>query len=199
MDVPEHTTTELDKTIGRATSISMILLWHTRLKRWWTKSKSDLIRLLALDSQKPLSALSTSDISVLIKVKRFIIYSGLFLGMNHLNLPSISNKSLKNFLLKFVLYYKKTFQNQGAHFRSFGIGTMKFDFIFFKFCYWIKQLLTGYSFWDGIIFTNLHSLFCQFISWTNWVNSEFILLNLWTIAEYHGKLWLTWKKFMTIS
>ena len=30
---------------------------------------------------------------------------------------------------------------------------------------------TGYSFWDCAIFsTNLHELFCQFISWTDWVN-----------------------------
>ena len=25
------------------------------------------------------------------------------------------------------------------------------------------------------------------------------MVNLWTIAEYHVKLWLIWKKFMTIS
>jgi hypothetical protein len=36
----------------------------------------------------------------------------------------------------------------------------------------------------AIFYTNLHELFCQFISWTNWVNS----VNLWTIAEYHVKL-----------
>ena len=43
----------------------------------------------------------------------------------------------------------------------------------------------------AIFYTSLHELFYQFISWTNWVN-------LWTIAEYHVKLWLIWKKFKTI-
>ena len=45
----------------------------------------------------------------------------------------------------------------------------------------------------AILYTNLHELFCQFISWTNWVNSGKF------IAEYHVKLWLIWKKFTTIS
>ena len=40
----------------------------------------------------------------------------------------------------------------------------------------------------AIFYTSLHELFYPFISWTNWVN-------LWTIAEYHVKLWLIWKKF----
>ena len=40
----------------------------------------------------------------------------------------------------------------------------------------------------AIFYTNLHELFCQFISSTNLVNSA--LVNLWTIAEYHVKLWL---------
>ena len=34
-----------------------------------------------------------------------------------------------------------------------------------------KIAVTGYSFWDRFIYTNLHELLCQFISWTNWVNS----------------------------
>ena len=54
---------------------------------------------------------------------------------------------------------------------------------------------TGYSLWDWLcnfFYTNLHELFCQFISWTNWVN-------LWTIAKYPVKLWLIWKKLITIS
>ena len=38
----------------------------------------------------------------------------------------------------------------------------------------------------AIFYSNLHELFCQFISWTNWQ----ILVNLWTIAEYYVKLWL---------
>ena len=36
----------------------------------------------------------------------------------------------------------------------------------------------------AIFYTNLHELFCQFISWTNWINV---------------KLWLIWKIFTTIS
>ena len=38
----------------------------------------------------------------------------------------------------------------------------------------------------------MHEVFCQFISWTSWVK-------VWTIAEYHVKLWLIWKHFTTIS
>ena len=40
-------------------------------------------------------------------------------------------------------------------------------------CAQILILHTGYSFWDRLrnFYTNLHELFCQFISWTNWVNS----------------------------
>ena len=40
----------------------------------------------------------------------------------------------------------------------------------------------------AIFYTNLHELLGQFISWANWVN-------LWTIAEYHVKLWLIWNFF----
>ena len=41
-------------------------------------------------------------------------------------------------------------------------------------------------------FTQIYiNCFCQFISTTNWVN-------LWTIDEYHVKLWLIWKKFTMI-
>ena len=36
-------------------------------------------------------------------------------------------------------------------------------------------------------YSNFHELFCQFISWTNWVNFG-------NSAEYHVKLWLIWKK-----
>ena len=39
-------------------------------------------------------------------------------------------------------------------------------------------------------YTNLHKLFSQLMSWTNWVN----LVNLWKIAEYHVQLWVIWKK-----
>ena len=38
-----------------------------------------------------------------------------------------------------------------------------------------KIAVTGYSFWDRFIYTNLHELLCQFISWTNWVNSGELL------------------------
>ena len=44
----------------------------------------------------------------------------------------------------------------------------------------------------AIFYTNLHELFSQFISWTNWVNSGKFMDNHW-IA------WLIWKKFTKIS
>ena len=42
-----------------------------------------------------------------------------------------------------------------------------------------KIAVTGYSFWDRFIYTNLHELLCQFISWTNWVNSGKFMANCW--------------------
>ena len=46
---------------------------------------------------------------------------------------------------------------------------------------WIHEFFTGYSFWDRlrIFYTNLHELFCQFICWTNWVNSGKFIDNCW--------------------
>ena len=48
----------------------------------------------------------------------------------------------------------------------------------------------------AIFYTNLYELFCQFMSWTNWVNSGKFMDK---IADYHVKLWLIWKKFTVIS
>ena len=64
-----------------------------------------------------------------------------------------------------------------------------------------KDNITDYSYWDrrivspakpkfdnscspdcAIFYTNLHELFCQFISWTNWVNSGKFMDNCWTIS-----------------
>ena len=56
--------------------------------------------------------------------------------------------------------------------------------------FWVQVILFDID--CAIFYTNSHELFCQFITWTNWVN-------LWTIAEYHVMLWLIWKIFMTIS
>ena len=53
--------------------------------------------------------------------------------------------------------------------------------------------VTGYSFWDR---------FHNFLHRFTWIVLALHKLNklgkLWTIAEYHVKLWLIWKKFMTI-
>ena len=35
----------------------------------------------------------------------------------------------------------------------------------------------------AIFYTNLHELFCQFISWTNWVNSGKFMDNCWILCE----------------
>ena len=43
----------------------------------------------------------------------------------------------------------------------------------------------------AIYYTNLHESFCQFISWTNWVNSGKFNDNCWIL--------LIWKKFKTNS
>ena len=34
-----------------------------------------------------------------------------------------------------------------------------------------------------IVYTNLHELFCQFISWTNWVNSGKFMDNCWISCQ----------------
>ena len=34
-----------------------------------------------------------------------------------------------------------------------------------------------------IFYTNLHELFCQFISWTNWVNSGKFMDNCWILCQ----------------
>ena len=39
-----------------------------------------------------------------------------------------------------------------------------------------------------IFYTNLHVLFCQFISWTNWVNSGKFMDNCWILCQ--DKNWL---------
>ena len=44
-------------------------------------------------------------------------------------------------------------------------------------------------------YKNLLELFCQFISWTNLVNSGKFMDNYW---NYHVKLWLIWKKLTMI-
>ena len=41
---------------------------------------------------------------------------------------------------------------------------------------------TGYSFWDQLR-NFLHELFCQFISWTNWVNSGKFMDNCWISCQ----------------
>ena len=35
----------------------------------------------------------------------------------------------------------------------------------------------------AIFYTNLHELFCQFISWTNWVNSGKFMDNYWISCQ----------------
>ena len=35
----------------------------------------------------------------------------------------------------------------------------------------------------GIFYTNLHELFCQFISWSNWVNSGKFMDNCWISCQ----------------
>ena len=43
----------------------------------------------------------------------------------------------------------------------------------------------GYSFWDPLrnFYTNLHELFCHFISWADWVNSGKFMNNCWTSCQ----------------
>ena len=47
------------------------------------------------------------------------------------------------------------------------------------------KVLTGYSFWDRFcnFYTNLHELFCQFISWTNLVISGKFMDNCWISCQ----------------
>ena len=47
------------------------------------------------------------------------------------------------------------------------------------------MLDTGFSFWDQLhnILRKSHKLFCQFISWTNWVNSLKFMVNCWVSCQ----------------
>ena len=44
---------------------------------------------------------------------------------------------------------------------------------------------TGYSFWDRLrnFLQKLHELFCQFINWTNWINSGKFIVNCWISCQ----------------
>ena len=41
----------------------------------------------------------------------------------------------------------------------------------------------------AIFYTNLHELFCQFISWTNWVNSGKFIDNCWILRQVMKKVY----------
>ena len=47
------------------------------------------------------------------------------------------------------------------------------------------MLDTGFSFWDQLhnILRKSHKLFCQFINWTNWVNSGKLMDNCWISCQ----------------
>ena len=46
----------------------------------------------------------------------------------------------------------------------------------------------------AIFYTNLHELFCQFISWTNWVNSGKFMDNLLSIMSSYGWYWKLFRR-----
>ena len=63
--------------------------------------------------------------------------------------------------------------------------------------FWCHDQVTGYSFWYWLrIF--LHK-FAWIVFSVHKLNNLGKLLNLWTFAEYHVKLWLISKFFTTIS
>ena len=60
---------------------------------------------------------------------------------------------------------------------------------------------TGYSFWDQLrnFYTNLRALFCQFISWTNLVNSGKFMDNCWTLRQVMGDMKKVYNHLIVIN
>ena len=48
---------------------------------------------------------------------------------------------------------------------------------------WTKVQVILFEIDCAIFYTNLHELFCQFISWTNWVNSGKFMDNCWISGQ----------------
>ena len=72
------------------------------------------------------------------------------------------------------------------------LGKIRSDQIWYigmpRFATCLMFQVTGYSFWVDceIFYTNLLDLFCQFISWTNWVNSGKLMDNCWISMSSYG-------------
>ena len=62
----------------------------------------------------------------------------------------------------------------------------------------IHELLTGYSFWERLR-NFLHKLFCQFISWTNWVNSGKFMDNCWISCQVMADTKKVYTNFVIIN
>ena len=50
-----------------------------------------------------------------------------------------------------------------------------------------------------IFFTNLHELFCQFLSWTNWVNSGKFMDNCWIWCQVMADMKNVYNNLMIIN
>ena len=59
----------------------------------------------------------------------------------------------------------------------------------------------GYPFWKRlpIFYTNLHELFCQFKSWTNWVNSGKFVDNCWISCQVMADMQKIYDDLMNIN
>ena len=50
-----------------------------------------------------------------------------------------------------------------------------------------------------IFYTNLHELFCQFISWTNWVNSGKFMDNCWISCQVMADMKKVYKDLIIMN
>ena len=61
--------------------------------------------------------------------------------------------------------------------------------------------LTGYSFWDRLhnFLPKFTRIFCQFISWTNWVNSGKFMDNCWILCQIVADMENFWDDLIIIN
>ena len=80
----------------------------------------------------------------------------------------------------FCIKNKKCFWR--SHFISFKIKTNT-EFSLFSWQKFVQIQVILFEIDCAIFYTNSHELFCQFISWTNWVNSGKFMDNCWISCQ----------------
>ena len=117
----------------------------------------------------------------------FLTYSCRYLLPKIQNCPNLSKlvQTCPN-LSKLVLTWPNLSSNVWV--RNFSFLTYSCKFV--HPCYYSSMhrkvaKSTGYTFWDWLynFYTDLHDLFCQYINWTNQVNSGKFMDNYWISCQ----------------